>query len=53
MIKSKSLGWEGHVAKMEADRSALKMLSGKITRKRPLAMPRRRCEGYVSIILNK
>ena len=34
MIKSRRLGWEGHVARMEEGRSALTVLTGKPTGKR-------------------
>ena len=36
MIKSRRLRWAGHVDKMEEGRSALKILTGKLTEKRPL-----------------
>ena len=42
MIKSTRLRWAGHVDRMEESRSALKMLTGKPTGKRPLWRPRRR-----------
>ena len=42
MIKSRRLRWAGHVARMEVVRSALKILTGKPTGKRPLERPRRR-----------
>ena len=44
VIKSRSLRWVGHVAKMEEGRSAFKILTGKPTGKRPLGRPRRRWE---------
>ena len=40
MIKSRRLGWAGHVARMEEGRSAFKILTGKPTVKRPLGRPR-------------
>ena len=40
VIKFKRLRWTGHVAKIEEDRSAFKIISGKSTGKRPLGMPR-------------
>ena len=40
VIKSRSLRWTGHVARMEEYRSSFKILTGKPTRKRPLGMPR-------------
>ena len=36
------LKWAGHVARMEAGRSALKVLTGTPTGKRPLGRPNRR-----------
>ena len=41
MIKSRRLRWAGHVARMEEDRSAFKILTGKPAGKRPLGRPRR------------
>ena len=39
--------WAGHVARMEEGRSALKILTGKPTEKRPLGRPRRRWEDNI------
>ena len=36
MIKSRRLRWAGHVARMGEGRSAIKILTGKLTRKIPL-----------------
>ena len=44
MINTRRLRWAGHVASMEAGRSALKILKGISTGKRPLGRPRRRWE---------
>ena len=44
VIKSRRLRWAGHAARMEESRSALKILTGKHTEKRPLGRPRRRLE---------
>jgi hypothetical protein len=38
---SRRLGWAGHVARMEEGRTAFKILTGKLTGKRPLGRPRR------------
>ena len=38
VIKSRSLRWAGHVARMDEGRSAFKILTGKPTGKRPLGM---------------
>ena len=43
--------WAGHVARMEKNRSALKMLTGKPTGKRPLGRPRRRWEDNIRMDL--
>ena len=53
MIKSRRLGWAGHVARLEEDRSAFKMLTGKPTGKRPLGRPRRRWEDNFRIDLSE
>ena len=47
MIKSRRLRWAGHVARMEEDRSAFKILTCRHTRKRPLERPRRRWEDNI------
>ena len=44
MVKSIRLRWAGHVARMEEGRSALKILTGTPTGKRPLGRPRFRWE---------
>ena len=41
VIKSRRLGWAGHVAKIEGFRGALNILTGKTTGNRPLRRPRR------------
>ena len=43
----------GNVARMEVGRSALKMLSGKPTGKRPLGRPRRRWEDNIRMDLEE
>ena len=43
----------GHVARMEKGRSALKILTGKPTGKRPLGRPRRRWEDTIRIDLKE
>ena len=42
VIKSRRLRCAGHVARVEEDRNALKILTGSPTEKRPLGWPRRR-----------
>ena len=53
MIKSRRLKWAGHVARMEEGRSALKILTGKATGKRPLGRPRRRWEDNIRMDLEE
>ena len=47
------LRWAGHVARMEEGRSALKILAGKPTGKRPLGRPRRRWEDNIRMDLEE
>ena len=51
MIKSRRLRGAGHVVRMEEGRSALKILTGKPTGKRPLGRPRRRWDGNIRMDL--
>ena len=53
VIKSRRLRWAGHVARMEEDRSAFKILTGKPTGKRPLRRHRRRWEENITIDLEE
>jgi len=53
VIKSRRLRWAGHVARMEEDRSAFKMFTGKPTGKRPLGRPRRRWEDSIRMDLEE
>ena len=48
-IKSRTLRWAGHVARMEEGRSVYKILTGKPTGKRPLGRSRRRWEDNIRI----
>ena len=52
-IKSRRLKWAGHVAKMEEGRNAFKILTGKLTGKRPLGRPRRRWEDNIRVDLKE
>ena len=47
VIKSRTLGWAGHVARMEEGTSAFKILTGKPTGKRSLGKPRLRQEDNI------
>jgi hypothetical protein len=42
VIKTRRLRWAGHIARMEEDRSAFKILTGKPTGKRSLGRPKHR-----------
>ena len=42
VIKSRRMGWAGHVARMGEERAAYRVLVGKPEGKRPLGRPRRR-----------
>ena len=53
MIKSRRLRWAGLVARMEEDRSAFQILTGKPTGKRPLGRPRRRWEDNIRMDLEE
>jgi hypothetical protein len=45
------LRWAGHVARMEEDRIAFRILSGRPTGKRPLGSPMRRWEDNIRMDL--
>ena len=45
--------WAGYVARMEESRSAFKILTGKLTGKRPLGRPRRRWEDNIRMDLEE
>ena len=47
VIKSRRLRWAGHVARMEEDIRAFKILTDKPTGKIPLRRPRRRWENNI------
>ena len=47
------LRWAGHLVRMEEGRSAFKILTGKLIRKRPLGRPRRRWEGNIRMDLEE
>ena len=53
MIKSRRLRWAWHVVRMEEDRSAFKILTGKPTGKKPLGRPRRRWEDNIRMDLKE
>jgi hypothetical protein len=49
VIKSRRIGWAGHVARMGEKRNAYRILVGKPEGKRPLGRPRRRWVGHREI----
>ena len=53
VITSRRLRWAGHVARMEADMSAFKVLTGKPTGNRPFGRPRRRWEDNIRMDLTE
>ena len=53
VIKSRRLRWTGHVARMEEDRCAFKIVTGKRTGKRSLGRPRRRWEANIRMDLDE
>ena len=53
VIKSRRLRWAGHVARMEASRSAFIIFTGKPTGKRPLGRSRRRWEDIITMNLKE
>ena len=52
-IKSRRLGWAGHVARKELSRNAYRILVGKSEGKRPLGKPRRRWEDNTKMDLKE
>jgi hypothetical protein len=46
-IKSRRMGWAGHVARMGEERNVYKVLMGKPEGKRPLGRPSRRWEDWI------
>jgi hypothetical protein len=53
VIKSRRIGWAGHVAHMGEMRNALNVLVGKPGRKRPLGRSRRRWERNIRMDLRE
>ena len=53
VIKSRRLRWAGHVTRMEEGRSALKILTGKPTGKRPFGRYRLRWEDNIRMDLGE
>jgi hypothetical protein len=53
VIKSRRMGWPGHVARMGERRSAYRKLVGKPEGKRPLGRPRRTWENNIKMDLQE
>jgi hypothetical protein len=53
MIKSRRMGWAGHVARMEVRRNAYRILVGKPDGKRSLGRPRHRLVDNIKIDLRE
>jgi len=53
VMKSRRMGWAGHVARMGERKGVYRVLVGKIEGKRPLGRPRRRWEDNIKIELQK
>jgi hypothetical protein len=51
VIKSRRMGWAGHVARMREGRGIYRVLVGKPEGKRPLGRPRRRWEDNIKMDL--
>jgi hypothetical protein len=53
VIKSRRMGWAGHVARMEEGRGVYRVLVGRPEVKRPLGRPRRRWEDNIKMDLRE
>ena len=53
MIKSGSMRWAGHVARMGERRGVYRISVGKSEGKRPLGRPRSRCEDNIKMDLQE
>jgi hypothetical protein len=51
MIKSRTMRWAGHVARIGEERNAYRILVGKPEGRRPLGRPRRRWVGNIKMDL--
>jgi hypothetical protein len=52
-IKSRRMGWAGHVARMEEERKLYRVFVGKPEGKRPLGRPRRIWEDWIRMYLKE
>jgi hypothetical protein len=53
VMKSRSMRWAGHIARMEEGRGMYRVLVGKPEGKRPLGRPRRRWEDNIKMDLQE
>jgi hypothetical protein len=53
VVKSRRIGWAGHVARMGEDMGVYRVLVGKPEEKRPLGRPRRRWEDNIKMDLQE
>ena len=53
VVKSRRMGWAGHVARMGEDRGVHRVLVGKPEGKRPLGRPRRRWQDNIKMDLQE
>jgi len=53
VVKSRRMGWAGHVARMRENRGVRSVLVGKPEGKRPLGRPRRRWEDNIKMDLQE
>jgi hypothetical protein len=53
VIKSRRMGWNGHVARMWEGRGVYRVLVGRPESKRPLGRPRRRWEDDIKLYLRE
>jgi hypothetical protein len=53
VVKSRRMGWAGHMARMGEDRGVYRVLVGKPEGKRPLVRPRRRWEDNIKMDLQE
>jgi hypothetical protein len=52
-IKSRRMGWAGHIARMRGKRDAYRILVGRPEGRRPLGRPRRKWEDNIKIDLQE
>ena len=53
VVKSRRMGWAGHVARMGEERVVYRVLLGNPEGRRPLGRPRRRCVDNIRMVLQE